>query len=107
MFEFRNCATNVDLQNPVVSASQYAWVTLQALGMMDSYQREKFCRHQAINSTFICFLMRHMADQTLVGLKGTMDSLKGSVAELERKRRALEVDGSKKIMQEMFLSRAS
>jgi hypothetical protein len=28
MFEFRNCATNVDLQNPVAAASHYAWVTL-------------------------------------------------------------------------------
>ncbi len=102
MFEFRDCATNVDLQNPVALASRYAWVTLQVLGTMDGYQREKFCCHQAINSTFICFLTRHTADQTSVGLKGTVDSLKGSVAELEKKLRALEVDGSKKITQEMF-----
>jgi hypothetical protein len=102
MFKFRNCATYGDLQNPVASVSRYAWVTLQALGMMDDYQREKFCHHQAINSTFICFLTCHMADQTLVGLKGTVDSLKGSVAELEKKLRALKVDRSKKIMQEMF-----
>jgi hypothetical protein len=77
-------------------------MTLQALGTMDDYQREKFCHHQAINSTFICFLTCHMADRTSVGLKGTVDSLKGSVAELEKKLRALKVDGSKKITQEMF-----
>jgi hypothetical protein len=63
MFEFRNCATNVDLQNPVAGTSQYAWVTLQALSTMDGYLKEKFCHHQAINSTFIFFLTHHMADQ--------------------------------------------
>jgi hypothetical protein len=46
--------------------------------------------------------MRCMADQTLVGLKGVVDSIKGSVAELEKKIKALKVDGSKKITQEMF-----
>ncbi len=56
IFKFRNCATNVDLQNLGAAASRYAWVTLQALGIMDSYLREKFCCHQAINSTFICVL---------------------------------------------------
>jgi hypothetical protein len=102
MFEFRNCATNVDLQNPVVAASQYAWLTLQALGTVNGYLREKFHHHQAINSTFIHFLMHHMADQTLVGLKGTVDSLKGSVAELDMKLKALKMDGSKKVTQEIF-----
>jgi hypothetical protein len=34
--------------------------------------------------------------------KRGVDSLKGSVAELEKKLRTLEVDGSRKIMQEMF-----
>jgi hypothetical protein len=102
MFEFRNCATNVDLQNPVAAALQYAWVTLQALGTMDGYLWEKFYCHQTINSTFICFLMQHMAHQTLVGLKGTVNSLKGSVAKLEKKSKALELDASKNFTQEMF-----
>jgi hypothetical protein len=69
---------------------------------MDSYLREKFRRHQAINSTFIRFLTRHMVDQTLVGLKSTVDSLKSSVAELEKKLKAQESDGLKKVTQDMF-----
>ncbi len=102
MFELRNCANNVDLQNPLATTTRYAWVTLQALGMMDSYLREKFWRHQAINSTFICFLTWHMADQTSVGLKSMVDSLKSSVAELEKKLKAQESVGSKKVTQDMF-----
>ncbi len=85
MFQLRNCANNVDLQNPLATTTRYAWVTLPALGTMDSYLREKFWRHQAINSTFIRFLTRHMADQTSVGLKTTVDNLKASVAELENR----------------------
>jgi hypothetical protein len=53
MFKFRNCANNVDLQNPLVTTTRYAWVTLQALGTMDGYLCKKFWQHQAINSTFI------------------------------------------------------
>jgi hypothetical protein len=87
---------------PVAAASRYAWMTLQALGKMGSYLWEKFCHHHAINSTFICFLMGHMADQTAVGLKGTVDGLKGLVAQLEKKFKALESDTVKKITQEMF-----
>jgi hypothetical protein len=102
MFELRNCANNVDLQNPLATTTRYAWVTLQALGTMDSYLREKFWRHQAINSTFIRFLTQHMADQTSVGLKATVDNLKASVAELEKKVKAQESDGSKKVTQDMF-----
>jgi hypothetical protein len=43
-----------------------------------------------------------MADQTSVGLKATVNSLKASVAELEKKVKAQESDGSKKVTQEMF-----
>ncbi len=91
MFELRNCANNVDLQNPLATMTRYAWVTLQALGTMDSYLREKFWRHQAINSTFIRFLTRHMVDQTSVGLKTTVDNIKASVAELEKRMKAQEL----------------
>jgi hypothetical protein len=69
---------------------------------MDGYLQEKFCHHQAINSTFIQFLTRHMADQMSVGLKAMVDNLKATVAELEKKVIAQESDGAKKIMQEMF-----
>jgi hypothetical protein len=102
MYKLRNCANNVDLQNPLATTTRYAWVTLQALGTMDSYLRKKFWWHQAINSTFIRFLMRHMADQTSVGLKTTVDNLKASVAELEKRLKAQESDGSKKVTQDMF-----
>ncbi len=43
-----------------------------------------------------------MADQTSVGLKATVDNLKASVAELEKKVKAQESDGSKKVTQDMF-----
>ncbi len=102
MFELRNCANNVDLQNPLATMTRYAWVTLQALGTMDSYLCKKFWRHQAINSTFIRFLTRHMADQTLMGLKTTVDNLKASVAEFEKRVKAQELDGSKKVTQDTF-----
>jgi hypothetical protein len=37
-----------------------------------------------------------------VGLKATVDNLKASVAELEKKVKAQESDGSKKVTQDMF-----
>lgn len=100
MFEFRNCATNVDRQNPLAAATLYAWVTLQSLGALEGYIRAKFRHHQAINSTFIRFLTRHMADQAGAGLKGIVDTLKTSVAELEKKVKNVDTDGSKKVTQE-------
>ncbi len=72
------------------------------IGNIDGYLQQKFCCHQAINSTFIRFLTHHMANQTFVGLKATVNSHKASVAELEKKVKAQESDGSKKVMQEMF-----
>ncbi len=69
---------------------------------MDGYLRAKFRLHQAITSTFIRFLTRHMADQTGAGLKGIIDGLKTTVAELEKKVKNIDTDGSKKVTQEMF-----
>jgi hypothetical protein len=69
---------------------------------MDGYLKEKSRCHQAINSTFIQFSMRHVADQMAVGLKAMVDSLKASVTDLEKKVKAQESDGSRKITQEMF-----
>jgi hypothetical protein len=43
-----------------------------------------------------------MADQSAAGLKGDVDGLKKSVAELEKKIKTVDVDGSKKVTQEMF-----
>ena len=49
---------------------------------MEGYLKDKFRLHQAINSTFICFLTRHMVDQTLAGLKGTVEGFEKRVTEL-------------------------
>jgi hypothetical protein len=43
-----------------------------------------------------------MADQTSMGLKTTVDNLKASVAELEKRVKAQGSDGSKKVTQDMF-----
>jgi hypothetical protein len=43
-----------------------------------------------------------MADQTGAGLKGIIDGLKTTVAELEKKVKNIDTDGSKKVTQEMF-----
>ena len=42
VFEFRNCANNINFQNPLATTTWYAWVMLQALGVMEGYLREKF-----------------------------------------------------------------
>ncbi len=102
MFKFRNKAANVDLQSPLSAATQFAWVTLQSLGTMEGYLRDKFCLHQLINSTFICFLTRHMADQTSMGLKGLVDRFEKKVVDLTSKVTALTMDSTKKVSQDMF-----
>jgi hypothetical protein len=43
-----------------------------------------------------------MVDQTSMGLKTTVDNLKASVPELEKRVKAQELDGSKKVTQDMF-----
>jgi hypothetical protein len=85
MFEFRNKAAHINLQSPLSAATRFAWVTLQSLGTMEGYLKDKFRLHQAINSTFICFLTRHMADQTSAGLKGTVEGFKKKVTDLNNK----------------------
>jgi hypothetical protein len=52
---------------------------------MEGYLKDKFCLHQAINSTFIHFITRHMADQTSAGLKGTVEGFEKRVTELTTK----------------------
>jgi hypothetical protein len=102
MFEFRNKAAHVNLQSPLSAAIRFAWVTLQSLGAMEGYLKDKFCLHQAINSTFICFLTRHMADQTSAGLKGTVEGLEKKVTDLNNKVSTLTMDCGKKVTQDMF-----
>ncbi len=56
IFEYRSNASNVDLGNMGAAAVRFARVSLQAIGCMNGYLREKFRHHQAINSTFVRFL---------------------------------------------------
>jgi hypothetical protein len=102
MFKFRNKGANVDLLSPLPATTRFAWVTLQALGTMEGYLWDKFCLHQAINSTFIRFLTRHMADQMSVGLKGTVDGFKKKVTDLTTKVTTLTTACANKMTQDMF-----
>ena len=102
MFEYRNKAANVDLQNPLLAATRFAWVTLQSLGAMEGYLKDKFRLHQAINSTFIRFLTRHMADQTSAGLKGTVEGFEKRVTELTTKVVSLTTTCANKVSQDIF-----
>jgi hypothetical protein len=56
IFKYRSSAANVDLSNTGATTAQFAWVSLQAIGCMTGYLKEKFHHHQAINSTFVRFL---------------------------------------------------
>jgi hypothetical protein len=102
MFKFRNKAAHLDLQSPLSAATRFAWVTLQSLGAMEGYLKDKLCLHQAINSTFICFLTRHMANQTSAGLKGTVEGFENKVMDLNNKVSTLTTDCGKKVTQDMF-----
>ncbi len=102
IFEFRNKAANVNLLSPLPAATRFVWVTLQVLGTMEGYLWDKFRLHQAINSTFICFLTWHMADQTLVGLKGTVDGFEKKVTDLTTKVTTLTTACANKVTQDMF-----
>ncbi len=83
LFEFRNQAKGVDVSNRAATATRYAWVTLQALGCMDSYLREKFRKHPGINSTYMRFLTRNLADQSAIGLKAKLEALATKVTKVE------------------------
>ena len=83
LFEFRNQAKGVDVGNRAVCATRYAWVTLQALGCMDNYLRDKFRKHPGINSTYMRFLTRNLADQSSIGLKTKIEGLATKLTKLE------------------------
>jgi hypothetical protein len=67
--KFRSKAANVDVMDHATAAACLAWVMLQAHTCMSRYLKNKFKHLMAINSTFICFLMRHMADQSAMGFE--------------------------------------
>ena len=93
--EFRCKAVTTDISNPLATSSRFCWVTLQAHGCMEAYLKDRFRRHPGINSSFIRFLTRHMADQTAMGLSGTVTALTTRVKKLE------DHSGTK-ITQEMY-----
>jgi hypothetical protein len=82
IFEYRSNASNVDILECSPAAARFAWVSLQARHCMSGYLKEKFRHHQALNSTFVCFLTRHIADQLAIGLKSTIDQLKKEISKL-------------------------
>jgi hypothetical protein len=102
MFDFRNKADNVNILSPLPVATRFAWATMQALGTMEGYCWDKFCLYQAINSTFICFLLRHMVSQTSVGLKGTVDGFEKKVTDLTTKVTTLTTACTNNVTQDMF-----
>ncbi len=83
LFKFRNQAKGVDVSNRVATATRYAWVTLQALGCMDSYMQDKFRKHPGINSTYMRFLTRNLADQSAIGLKAKLEAVATKVTKVE------------------------
>lgn len=83
LFEFRNQAKGVDVSNKAICATRYAWVTLQALGCMENYLREKFRKHPGINSTYMRFLTRNLADQSSIGLKTKLEALSTKLTKVE------------------------
>ena len=93
--DFHNKAVTTDISNPLAMASWFGWVTLQAHGCMESYLKDRFCRHPDINSSFICFLTHHMANQSAMGLKDSVNALTTRVKKLED-------HTGEKITQEMF-----
>jgi hypothetical protein len=59
--------------------------------------KEKFRHHQALNSTFVCFLNRHMADQSAIGLESTIDQLKKDIGKLKGAKSTISLDAFNKL----------
>ena len=93
--DLRNKAVTTDISNQLASASRFGWVTLQAHGCMEGYLKDRFRRHPGINSSFICFLTHHMADQMSLGLKEAVNALTTRVKKVK------ETAGGK-VTQEMY-----
>ncbi len=85
LFEFRSMASGTDSTKKLAAAAQYAWVTLQALNLMESYLKNKFRHHPAISSTFVCFLTQHMASQSSnsVGISALTNQVKTLVVNVK------------------------
>ena len=97
IFEFCGNAANVDITERAAAAARFAWVTLQAQNFMSAYHKDKFRHHHALNSTFVRFLTRHMADQTALGLKKEVDKLKSEIADLKGAKTPASLDSFNKL----------
>ena len=64
---------------------------------MSAYLKDKFHHHRALNSTFVRFLTRHMADQTALGLKKEVDKLKSEIADLKGAKMPASLDSFNKL----------
>jgi hypothetical protein len=64
---------------------------------MAGYLKEKFRHHQALNSTFVRFLTRHMADQLAIGLKTSVDHLKKEISKLKSGKATVSLDTFNKL----------
>jgi hypothetical protein len=93
--DLHNNAVTTDISNQLASASRFGWVTLQAHGCMEGYLKDRLRRHPGINSSFIRFLTRHMADQMSLGLKEAVNALTTRVKKVK------ETAGGK-VTQEMY-----
>jgi hypothetical protein len=97
IYKFFGNAANVDITERGPAAARFAWVTLQAPNCMGFYLKEKFCNHRALNSTFVRFLTRHMANQTALGLKTEVEKLRREVGDLKAAKATASQDALNKL----------
>ena len=97
IYEFCGNAANVDITERGPAAARFAWVTLQAQNCMGAYLKDKFCNHCALNSTFVRFLTRHMANQTALGLKTEVEKLRREVGDLKAAKAVASQDALNKL----------
>ncbi len=97
IFKYHINASNVDISEHGPVVARFAWVLLQVQHCMSGYLKEKFRHHQALNSTFVCFLTRHMADQLAISLKLTIDQLKKEISKLKGGKATVSLDAFNKL----------
>jgi hypothetical protein len=72
-------ASSTNVWDRANACPQFAWVSLQGIGCLLEYLKDKFHDHQAISGTFVRFLTRHMSDKLSIGLKSSIDALQKDV----------------------------
>jgi hypothetical protein len=84
IFEPSITASNTDIfNNKNAAAARFAWVTLQAHSIMEGNLKDKFRHHSVISGCFARFLTHHMANQSALGLKSSIEKLETTVKELK------------------------